>query len=161
MLGDDFISYEELCKRFRYCQTTGAIIGKQSNRALGHIDKYGYVQITVSRRRVAAHRVAWCLHYHEWPLFIVDHIDGDRSNNRIDNLRKATPTENAQNRSVSSKKLSDYKGVDFHKHCNKWRARIKTAIGTLHLGHFESEEEAAKAYRTAVPFFFGDFACDR
>lgn len=161
MLGDDLMTYEELCKRFRYCETTGAIIGKQSCRALGYVDKYGYRQITVARRQVAAHRVAWCLHYQYWPDSIVDHIDGDRDNNRIDNLRKATPTENAQNRCSCKNTSSEFKGVDFHKHTDKWRARIKTSIGTLHLGHFDTEEEASDAYDFAAPFFFGQFVPER
>ena len=88
-----------------------------------------------------AHRLAWFLHYGE-EVDQLDHIDNDPANNKIENLRPATPLANSLNRRPWS--ASGYKGV--YKSGNRWRARIQAMGMHTNLGNFDTEDEAAMAF---------------
>ena len=104
-----------------------------------------------------AHQMAWYLSHDVWPDKYVDHIDGDRSNNRLANLRLATPGQNSHNqRKVKSITSSKFKGVK--KVGKKWRAYINHEGKMLHLGYHLTEEEAAIAYDTKALDVFGAYA---
>lgn len=106
---------------------------------------------------VRAHQVAWYLYYDEWTLSEIDHIDQNRANNRIDNLRLATRSQNGANRGKTTKKtLSRYKGVSTHG--SNYRAYIKCNQQRIHIGTFSSQELAAEAYNTKALELFGEFA---
>lgn len=87
---------------------------------------------------------------------LVDHRDGDGLNNQRANLRKCTRAENGRNAAKTGGRLgtSKFKGVDLHVGTGRWRARV----GSLYIGLFESEEDAARAYDSAAKELFGDFA---
>lgn len=87
----------------------------------------------------------------------VDHIDNNRSNNNVANLRFATKTENAQNSKLSSKNKSGIKGVSFKKSSNKWRAYISIDGVKVHLGYFDNIEDAKKARVDSANQAFGQF----
>lgn len=87
----------------------------------------------------------------------IDHIDGDGLNNRRANLRTATRAQNARNM-MKSRGRSRFKGVDFHKLTNKWRARIVVNYVERFIGLFGAEEAAARAYDQAARKAFGKFA---
>ncbi len=87
----------------------------------------------------------------------IDHMDRDRLNNTEANLRRCSRSQNQINRS-SSGQSSEYKGVDFKKRAKKWRARISVNWETLHIGHFNTEIEAAKAYDEKAFKTFEEFA---
>lgn len=91
-------------------------------------------------------------------LKCVDHVDGNKLNNNLDNLRFCSYSQNGANRKKQSNTSSIYKGVDFQKRANKWRASIKIDGKSKTLGHFEDEKEAAKAYNEKAKELFGDFA---
>ena len=76
----------------------------------------------------------------------VDHIDGNGINNRRSNLREATKAQNRHNQRVSIANSSGYKGVSWHKSCDKWHARIKRDGKSQHLGLFKTAEAAHAAY---------------
>lgn len=76
----------------------------------------------------------------------VDHIDGDGLDNRRENLRFATMTENAQNRTKQKETSSQYRGVSWHKRIRKWAIQINTGGGNRHLGYHTDEEKAARRY---------------
>jgi|ERR1035437_716589 hypothetical protein len=103
-----------------------------------------------------AHQVAWYLSTKTWPDKMVDHINCDPTDNRICNLRLATRSQNAHNRgkqiTISS---SQYKGV--HKVNNRWRATIMNDGIGHHLGYYDTEEDAAKAYDLASQDLHGEF----
>ncbi len=87
----------------------------------------------------------------------VDHKYRDKLDNRADSLRFATPSQNRANTPKRNGSFSSrYKGVDFH--CGAWRASIRINIKKTHLGRFQSETEAAKAYNVAALDHFGEFA---
>jgi len=141
---------------------------KQGRRRLdkptGTVHKrHGYVvfNIGLSEGRVLcrAHRIAWFLHYGSWPKDMLDHINGIRNDNKIENLRAATPKENDRNRKSYKECSSKYKGVSWDKRCQKWRSYIKFNLRQKHLGIYTSEEEAARAYDKAARECFGDYAC--
>lgn len=124
--------------------------------------KNGYLLISIKRTHYYAHRLAWLYMTGEWPPQQIDHIDGVRENNKWDNLRSATSSENACNKPKMPKNSSGYKGVGFHKSTGKWRAYI-CAPGHrhLHLGMFLTAETAYNAYCEAAKTLHGNFARTR
>ena len=89
----------------------------------------------------------------------VDHIDNNRHNNCINNLRWATRCENQENKRKQQKPCSSiFKGVYYHKQHQKWRAQIQGNTGQKHIGYFDSERDAALAYNSRALLLFGEFA---
>jgi len=134
----------------RYDPSTGRIwwtkpLGKRDlDEPIGSVDGKGYLQVNTPHGNLRLHRVAWFLHYGVWPLEKqIDHINGIKADNRIENLRLATNQQNLLNsKSHKDNVYSGYKGVSFHKRYNKWVSRFSGK----HLGYFKSESEAAEAY---------------
>lgn len=87
-----------------------------------------------------------------------DHIDGNRLNNQKFNLRECTESQNQMNRGKHVRTSSQYKGVSFFKETSRWRAYIQLEGKGKHLGFFDNEVEAAKAYNVAAKQFYGEFA---
>ena len=85
----------------------------------------------------------------------VDHIDNDRLNNNISNLRWATNKENSRNKILSIKNTSGFKGVSFHKKANKWQAQITIDGIKIYIGSFENIEDAKQARLTKAQQVFG------
>jgi hypothetical protein len=109
----------------------------------------GYRYSGIFNRPVKAHRLAMALINGEWPTQEVDHINGDRGDNRAANLRLVTPTENRRNRHAPGVGSSKIVGVSFCKSTKKWAAYLGVRGKQLHLGRFASEHEAAQAREAA------------
>lgn len=92
------------------------------------------------------------------PSEFVDHINGDRSDNRRENLRVVTKQQNCSNCKTYKNNKSGYKGVTWSNGANKWRARIRVAKKEYHLGIFDTPEEAYAVYVEAAKKHFGEFA---
>lgn len=124
-----------------------------AGREAGCIDRggvdHGYRVIKVDGKTRAAHRVIWLYVYGKWPDDQIDHINGNRSDNRLCNLREATPTVNSQNRKRHSNNGSGILGVHWVKREAKWKAGIMVAGKAIHLGLFHSLEDAAAARAAA------------
>jgi hypothetical protein len=106
----------------------------------------GYMTVCVDGKNYRAHRVIYLFHHGYLPEQI-DHINGDRSDNRIENLRPATISQNGQNRKPTGK--SGIKGVVWHKQIKRWVASISVNGKTKHLGCFETLEQAAEVSKAA------------
>lgn len=116
-----------------------------------------YIWISVDCRSYAAHKLVFLYHYGYIPKEI-DHINQIKTDNRIENLRPCTRSQNTGNVGLRSTNTSGYRGIWFAKHCGKWRASIKKKGKSTHLGYFNTREEAAEAYDTAAKDYFGEFA---
>jgi hypothetical protein len=121
-----------------------------------------YAFCTRSRGPLLKPEVIWMHHLVLPPPdgLLIDHRNHNGLDNRSENLRLATTSENLQNaRKSSARTTSKFKGVDRVKATGKWRARIAVAGKRLFLGSFTSELDAAEAYDAAAKLYFGDFAC--
>lgn len=159
---------------FSYCETSGALTWKRRPRShfsserscnawnarfpgqrADQSDGRGYFQVKVSGVKHLSHRVVFAM-AHGWAPDFIDHIDGERQNNTLENLRPATKQQNARNANKKSTNTSGYKGVS--KKGGKWRASICIA-GKMHeIGQFDDEIEAANAYDNRAAELFGGFA---
>lgn len=127
----------------------------------GHSRKDGYREISINNKHYLAHRLIFLWYYGYTPEFL-DHIDGNKSNNSIDNLRGATNQQNAMNQkkqvSYGGKPTSSiYKGVHRDKEREKWRGSIQIDGKLKQLGRYDSEIEAAESYDKAATETRGEF----
>jgi hypothetical protein len=118
----------------------------------------GYRNGRIHDRKYFAHRVIWALVNGCWPQGEIDHIDGDRSNNRINNLREATRSENERNKGRSSANTTGYKGVCRDRASGRWEAYIKLHGKRTFLGRHSTPEKAHAAYVSASKRLHGEFA---
>jgi hypothetical protein len=123
---------------------------KQPWSVAGTPHNMGYISIAVSRNRYLAHRLAWMYTHGEWPKQYIDHINGDRSDNRIENLRDVSHQANCENkRAVGKQNTSGFLGAGWREDRQKWRGIITINGKQKHLGFFDTAEAAHKAYLTA------------
>ena len=112
----------------------------------GTVFKIGYRMIGLFGSRIYAHRLAWMIVYGDLGDKQIDHINGNKLDNRICNLRLATVAQNMQNLKKSKKNTTGFKGVSFYKAYNKFCAEPKIDGRKYFLGYFDTPEEASKAY---------------
>jgi hypothetical protein len=150
------LTAERLREVLSYDQETGIFtrLVSATNRVnvgdvAGYVHQSGYRLIRVDSGRYLAHRLAWLYVYGAFPADGMDHINGDRADNRICNLREATDAENNQNKISERSGTSKYLGVSWSKRDNKWRATIHVNRKQHYLGQFATEEEACAAYCAA------------
>jgi hypothetical protein len=118
----------------------------------------GYVKIKIDDSTYCAHRLAWLLMTGAWPLDQVDHINGDRTDNRWLNLRLANNQQNRRNSKKHRNNTSGIKGVSWDKNAGKWRAHIRINYKLKALGRFDNIEDARDAYQAAIKAAYGEFA---
>lgn len=128
--------------------------GKQANRLK---KSNGYQEVTINKKKYYAHRIIFMMFYGRWAEQI-DHIDGDRSNNLLSNLREASNAENNRNTKLRSTNQTGFKGVCYNKINKNYNARIMVNYKGIHLGCFDTPEEAHEAYKKAALELHGDFA---
>lgn len=125
----------------------------------GRSSSSGYREIRIDGRRYSAHRLVWLVVHGTWPHDQIDHINGIRDDNRANNLREATRTENQRNSKIRVDNTIGYKGVTYHKASRKFRAQCQDHNGIrMHLGLFSTVLEAAKAYDAFARTTYGEFA---
>lgn len=114
----------------------------------GALSGDGYTKISVDGKQYKAHRLAFLYVNGSWPEEDVDHINGDRLDNRWRNLRDVCRRVNLENRRHATAK-SGLLGAYFFPHANCWKSAISLGNKTKHLGYFQSAEEAHQAYLVA------------
>ena len=129
---------------------------KYANKKAGGKDAEGYIKIKAHGKKVSAHRMAWAFVYGDWPKSEIDHINQDRSDNRISNLRMNVGSGNWRNTKRCGGS-SKFRGVYKAKGVGKWGSRIKVNGKTKHLGTFDNEKDAAMAYDAAAKKLHGAF----
>ena len=160
----------ELQKIFEYNPDTGILTYKYrpdkssswntqwAGKVSGALNEAGYIKITIDNKRYYAHRIAFAIYYGEWPDLFIDHIDGNKSNNKISNLRQANKSQNGCNRVAPKHNTSGYKGVCLDKRRNKWRANIRLSGKQVWLGYYDTPEKAYLAYCEGAKTHYGEFA---
>ncbi len=160
------VTQDELKALFDYDAEHGWLIHKTNRpgttngskgKKAGSSQSNGYEMMMINRRRYYMHQLVWLWHYNEVPHKL-DHINGDRADNRVENLRPATDSQNGWNRKVHTNNSSGYTGVTKVKDRNKWVANVTHHGETFYLGRFDSPEEAAKAYDSFIEQTRGSYA---
>ena len=139
----------ELTKYLIYEPETGLIKRKSTGKVAGHSRPDGYIQLRYKGKMSLAHRVIWTVFNDDPGDLFIDHINGDRADNRLDNLRLADTCENCFNRSTSQGVWKTSNG--------RWRAAITCRGKRVNLGTYETREEAREAYVAARENHFGVF----
>lgn len=109
----------------------------------------GYLSGEIFAAHYKAHRVAWALHYGEWPKEQIDHINHDKADNRISNLRVVSQAENSRNKPAQKNNKSGCIGVSWYRNGNKWVAGIGAGKKRVSLGYFKNFDDAVAARRAA------------
>lgn len=158
----------ELIRMFDYSPETGVLTWKEPSRKVSYAGRpagwtmnTGHIQVRVGRKMFLAHRIIWSMTHGDIPTDMrVDHINGNRADNRLTNLRLLSMQENAVNRRPNRRASSRFKGVSLMKSRGKVviRARINIDGRMKSLGCFSSEEDAARAYDEAAVARWGRLA---
>ena len=104
------------------------------------------------------HRVIFAMAHGRWPVGHLDHIDGDKLNNRPENLREATRSQNQSNQGLKKTNKSGRKGVCWHRQAGKWVSQINVCNQTIYLGIYDDIDLAAFVYECAALKYHGEFA---
>lgn len=131
-------------------------IGKR----VGYLQPNGYTRVNIKGNLKYLHRLIFLYHYGHWPKDQIDHIDGDPSNNRIENLREATNTQNNYNKTKYSRNTSGYKGVSWNKSAKKWEAYVTIDGERKYLGIYEDMQDAVQIASNARRVLHVEFAKD-
>lgn len=150
----DYLGYEVDTGHLYWIKSLSfrAPVGKRAGSA-----SHGYISLGFRGKSVPAHLIVWFMHKGEWPDKEVDHINGSRSDNRIENLRLATDSEQQCNRRMDRRNSSGVKGVYWNKHAGKWQAYITKHGRVMYLGIFANIEDAKAARERAQALHHGEF----
>lgn len=164
MMPSEPIPIDECRKLFRYDPETGQIHrltvhGRFPAGTECGTHKKDYLYVQYGKKVILFHRLAWALHYGEWPKLTIDHINLDRFDNRIANLRQATVAQNIRNRPMQKNNKTGFKGVCRHKKSGKYSAKIVYEAVRYHLGQFDTAEAAFAAYMNKAAELHGEFFC--
>jgi len=146
----ELLHYDEDTGEFRWRKRVGneLCLGKAA----------GCVRICILGRTYRAHQLAWLYVKGRWGRTMIDHRDGDSTNNRWGNLRRATASQNGANSRRPRRNTSGYKGVSQSRRSGRWEAYIQKNRRRVHLGTFDTPEAAHDAYVAAARKLFGEFA---
>ena len=156
--------YEYLLEHYRYDNGKLVVVNHSQQRRIGKplsgsLKSDGYISVSILNHPFKEHRVIFLL-VNGWLPDYIDHINQNKIDNSIENLREASTSQNMRNVSKYKRNsTSKFKGVSFHKLNNKWISHVSYNGKLIHLGYFVSEEVAARAYDEKAKQLFGDFAC--
>ncbi len=152
----DVLNYDHTTGAFVWAKPTGRRVKVGSRAGAKNAD--GYISIRVFRKNYLAHRLAYLYVNGVWPSSFIDHANGVRDDNRIENLRLASMVENNRNTKNRATNTSGYKGVTFNKNSGRWVARVKINKKYVFRGAYATAKEAGEAYQEFAVKAFGEFA---
>lgn len=152
---DEFFSFDPKSGELRIKKQFGKT---PAGELAGYVNCIGYLQVAFRGKIYSVHRIAWKIFYREEPIFNIDHIDGVRSNTKIENLRRATFAQNNWNRKLTSKSKTGIKGVCWDKSAKKWRVVIYCNDRCNFIGNYVDFDEACRQADAARIRFHGEFA---
>lgn len=132
-------------------------IGRPRSKKAGSRKPDGYIVIRVMGYQISGHRLAWAFTYGSFPEKYLDHINGNPEDNRIENLRLASPSQNISNSRLRQDNPTGVKGVR-RKPNGRWHARIKHNYREIHIGVYDTLEDARDAIQKARESLHGEFA---
>lgn len=145
-----------------YDPQTGVFVWKNNVRfsprawkIAGSKDNQGYIRIQINQKLYKAHRLAWLYVHGSFPEKEIDHINHQRADNRIANLRSADRVLNTQNTSARKRGTSSLLGVSLYKPTGQWTAQISANKRKVYLGRYATEQEAHAAYMKAKAIHHG------
>lgn len=130
----------------------------RAGQSAGTINQHGYLHIRLGGFGYQAHRLAWLYIHGKLPDSQIDHINGQRADNRLVNLREATHGDNMRNIARNKRNTSGYRGVSYVKESGKWESRTKFNNKTYYFGHFDTAEEASRVYLAFIAEHHGEFS---
>lgn len=156
------MTYANLLAAFTYNPGTGHFIRRYacgSMKRVGKVDGKGYIRFDYQGHTYAAHRLAFLYMTGVMPSLQIDHINGDRADNRWSNMRLATPSQNTIN-SNSKLGVAGMRGVSRMQWGDRvvWQARIQANGKRIQLGYYNNKDEAYQAYRKAALVYHGPYS---
>jgi ribosomal protein S16 len=156
---------EELFKALSYEAETGIFRwreplrrGMKPGSIAGTNTNTGYVSVSVHGKSYLAHRLAWFMSFGSWPAHTIDHVNGDGRDNRLSNLRHATPSQNSMNRGAPITNTSGVRGVSLVTRTGRWEASIVKDGKKKRFGSYLNFEDAVAARQCAELEEFGEFS---
>lgn len=154
------VTHARLLELLDYDPETGIFARKwklKGRKQLGAKKGTRYISIAVDGMNYWAHRLAWFYVHQKWPAHHIDHINGNKRDNRLCNLRECTHAGNMMNRKIQSNNKTGVKGV-FLNSDGRYQAEIGIGGKKKYLGAFQDLASASKAYDEAAKKIHGDFA---
>jgi len=139
------LTQEKLKEILSYDPETGIFVWIKRGKVAGSLNSKGYIHLRVDKKSYQVHRLAWLYTYGYFPEHDIDHLNGIRNDNRVENLREVSRACNLQNQKINSKNTSGFPGVCWHKQLKKWMARGMLQQKHVYLGYYHSPLEAALA----------------
>lgn len=146
----------DLCLGKHPKRTLATFNSFRAGKEIGSLNNQGYISMEIYGIYIDAHIVCWALYYGKIPDFEIDHSNGVKNDNRICNLREANDSQQQANKPLSIKSTTGHKGV--YSLNKKWRAKIYHDNKNIHLGVFDTINEAIEARKTAEIKYHGEFA---
>lgn len=138
------LTQERLKEILHYDPDTGLFTRIKNKKNVGSKNALGYLTIFVLNKQYLSHRLAWLYIYGYFPETDIDHIDQDKANNKLSNIRVVSRQCNMRNTHLQANNTSGIKGVAWHKPSNRWMVRIKVNKKELYLGLVKYKNDAAK-----------------
>ena len=156
MISD--LSAEIVRDRFTYDPIEGVLRVRANGKVAGFRHKDGYWRVKVASRSYLRHRLVWLLMTGSWPVGLMVHRNLIRGDDRWENLRVCTSSQNRANTHAQSNSSHGFKGVTWHNQNRRWLAQIMVKRKRKCLGLYDTPEAAHAAYCEAASKYFGEFA---
>jgi hypothetical protein len=151
------LTQDELKDLFFYYPDDGIFVKKANGRITGSLDNDGYYYLTIYKKQYKLARLAFLYMTGNWPENDIDHIDRNRSNDKWNNLRDVTRSQNMRNKGATKKNISGVRGISWHKLSKTWCASIGDKGKIINLGYFKEKIDAITMRKDAEKVYGYNF----